>query len=160
MIDIDAGKIDAFLSALTLEQARFNGEISARYRAWVQIIFDDIVELTPQWSGNLASNWRISLSATQEPEVTLPAKARLWPLPPFTDPYKRGDQPAVDIAKARFDDLGKFGYAEQIFIYNPTEIAAEVEAEAVPLRGVNLLDGRVAMIAHAQSYYSVFSPPV
>lgn len=83
----------------------------------------------------------------------------MWPLPFGIEPKQRGDAQAVDISKARFDGV-TFGYSEQVFIYNPTEIAPAVESQSIYIRGVNLLDGRVAMIAHAQAFYSNFSPPV
>ena len=157
MVDIDFSGVDAFLQALEREQISFNTQVSAKYRQWVRIIFNDIVELTPQWSGNLASNWNISLSSGQLDEQTISRKAHMWPLPPFVEPFQRGDSPAVDISKARFDDV-MFGYSDQVYIYNPSEIANAVENQSIYIRGVNLLDGRVAMIAHAQAFYSSFSP--
>lgn len=159
MVELDVSQIDAFLSALETEQRSFNNQISEKFREWVRVIFYDIVELTPQWSGNLAANWNISTSSIENPEQTIPEKAYLWPLPHYVEPHKRGDPEAVAISKARFDDE-QFGYSNQVYIYNPTEIAPAVEAQSIHIRGVNLLDGRVAMIAHAYSFYSTFSPPL
>lgn len=157
MVDIDFSGLESFLSALEAEQKRFNADISVLYQKWVQHIFYDIIELTPQWSGNLAANWYLSLGAGQQGEQTIAAKAYLWPLPHYVEPHQRGDEEAVSISKARFGGE-TFGYSDQVFIYNPTSIAQEVEDQSIPLRGVNLLDGRVAMIAHAQSFYSTYMP--
>ena len=65
MINIDFSGVDAFISAIEVEQARFNNQISTLYQKWVKIIFYDIVELTPQWSGNLAANWYVSTSSAR-----------------------------------------------------------------------------------------------
>lgn len=157
MINIDFSGVDAFISAIEVEQARFNNQISTLYQKWVKIIFYDIVELTPQWSGNLAANWYVSTSSAQGPEQTIPAKAAMWPLPAFVEPHQRGDAEAVDISKSHFDDV-IFGYHDQVYIYNPTAIAPQVEEQSIYIRGVNLLDGRVAMIAHAQALYSSYNP--
>lgn len=159
MVDLDITGIDAFLSAIETEQKNFNNQISEKYREWLRVIFYDIVELTPQWSGNLAANWFISTSSSTGSEETIAEKSYMWPLSPFVEPHQRGDEPAVSISKARFDEE-VFGYSNQVYIFNPAEIAPEVEAQSIYIRGVNLLDGRVAMIAHAYSFYSTFSPPL
>lgn len=156
MVNIDFAGVDAFLATLELAQKAFNNQITEKYREWVRIIFYDIIELTPQWSGNLAANWFISHDSDSGAEERIPAKEFMWPLPPNTEPHRRGDPEAVEISKARFDPT--FGYSEQTFIYNPAEIAPEVEAQAIYIRGVNLLDGRVAMIAHAMNVYSTYNP--
>lgn len=157
MVDLDLSQLDRYLLDLELAQNSFNNQISQKFREWVRLIFYDIVELTPQWSGNLAANWYISTSTSDGPEQTIPEKSYFWPKPTYVEPHHRGDEPAVSISKQRFDDL-EFGYSSQVFIFNPTEIAPQVEAQSISIRGVNLLDGRVAMIAHAFSFYSVFSP--
>lgn len=159
MVDIDFSQIDTFLAEVEREQLAFNNQISLRFREWVRAIFYDIVELTPQWSGNLAANWNISTSSLGNPEETIPAKAYMWPLPLYVEPHKRGDPEAVGISKARFDDA-EFGYSNQVYIYNPVEIAPAVEAQSIHIRGVNLVDGRVAMIAHAYAVHSNFSSPL
>ena len=159
MVDIDFSGVDAFIQELETTQRNFNNTVSTRYRDWVRVIFYDIAELTPQWSGNLAANWNISTTGDSGAEQTIAAKAHMWPLPFGVEPKQRGDAAAVDISKARFDGL-TFGYSEQVSIYNPAEIAPAVESQSIYIRGVNLLDGRVAMIAHAQAFYSNFSPPV
>jgi hypothetical protein len=159
LVDIDFSGVDVFLSGVELEQKSFNKMVSAKYRQWVEIIFDDIVELTPQWSGNLAANWNISTDGESSSEMTIPQKAHMWPLPPYTEPFRRGDPAAVSISKARFAE-SIFGYSDQVYIYNPTEIAQAVEDHSIYIRGVNLLDGRVAMIAHAQAFYANFNPPL
>ena len=160
LVEINFDGVDRFLDEITALHASFNESVSKAYRSWVRFIFNDIVELTPQWSGNLASNWRISLSSSQESEDTIANKALMWPPGPYVKPFFRGMDPAVQISEARFDNFEQFGYSQQVFIYNPTEIAQQVEDHSIHLRAVNLLDGRVAMLAHAQALYSMYMPPV
>jgi len=156
LVNVDFAGIDAFLAALDVQQKAFNNQVTEKYREWVRIIFYDIIELTPQWSGNLAANWFMSTTSDEGVEQTIASKAYMWPLPKDMAPYQRGDPQAVEISKARFDP--SFEYAEPVFIFNPAEIAPEVEAHSIYIRGVNLLDGRVAMIAHALNVYATYDP--
>jgi len=156
LVDVDISGLGAFLSALEAEEKAFTNHIDEKYREWVRVIFYDIIELTPQWSGNLAANWFMSTTSDSGGEETIAAKAYLWPLPVGAQPHRRGDPEAVAISKARFDS--SFSYKEPVFIFNPAEIAPEVEAHSIYIRGVNLLDGRVAMVAHALNVYSTYNP--
>lgn len=157
MVDIDFSGVDAFLTQLDALQRSFNESVNERFKMWVQEIFVDIVQLTPQWSGNLASNWFIGVNSQSESEQTIPEKAFMWPIDAYALPYERGDSPAVDVSIARIDDE-KYGYLDTVYIYNPTEIAPQVEEHLINIRPVNLLDGRVAMVSHAAFFYSSYQP--
>lgn len=158
MVELDTSGIDAFLLQLDALQKSFNLQVNARYQHWIETIFTDIVELTPQWSGNLAANWYVGPDALSATESTIAAKAAMWPLDIYAVPHERGDAEAVNVSLARMAEQ-KFNWAEQVYIYNPTEIAPQVEAESIYIRPENKVDGRVHMIAHAQYFYSSYQLP-
>lgn len=158
MVELDTSGVDAFLLQLNTLQASFNDQVNERFRYWVGVIFEDIVTLTPQWSGNLASNWYVGVDALSASESTIPEKSSMWPLDLYAAPNVRGDLDAVDISLERLS-AEKFDWLDTVYIYNPTEIAPEVEAESIYIRPENKVDGRVHMIAHAAFYYSSYQPP-
>ena len=158
MVELDTSGVDAFLLQLDTLQAGFNSQVNEKFRHWVEVIFTDIVELTPQWSGNLAANWYVGVDALSASESTIAEKGSMWPLDLYEAPNVRGDLDAVDISLERFASE-KFDWTDKVYIYNPTEIAPEVEAESIYIRPENKVDGRVHMIAHAAFYYSSYQPP-
>lgn len=158
MVELDTSGIDAFLLQLNTLQASFNSQVNERFRHWVGVIFEDIVQLTPQWSGNLAANWYVGVDALSEAENTIPEKAIMWPLDLYAAAHERGDEAAVEISLRRFAEE-TFNWSERVYIYNPTEIAPDVEAQSIYIRPENLVDGRVHMIAHAAFFYSSYQPP-
>lgn len=157
MVELDTSGIDAFLLQLDALQKSFNFQVNAKYRQWVDVIFTDIVELTPQWSGNLAANWYVGKDAMSASESTIAAKESMWPLDLYSVPYERGDPDAVSISLARMETQ-EFVWADQVYIYNPTSIAPQVEAESIYIRPENKVDGRVHMIAHAEYFYASYQP--
>ena len=124
---------------------------------WVEEVFTDIVQLTPQWSGNLASNWYLGVGTMGEQESVIPEKAFFWPLDEALEAFERGDSPAVERSLDRLSGVD-FGYLDTVYIYNPSAIAQDVEDESIYIRPVNKVGGQVFMVAHAYSYYSSFQP--
>ena len=53
------GGAAAFKARLKAVMPTIEAEINTKYRKLVRKVFTDLVENSPQWSGNLASNWRI-----------------------------------------------------------------------------------------------------
>ena len=145
------------MSALESEQNSFNNQVNEKYRQWVSIIFHDMISLTPQWSGNLAANWFVNNTGPTGSEQTIPEKGMVFGTASTPEPHEMGDNDAIAISAARFDDL-VFSYLQPVFIFNNADIAQKVEDETVYIRPVNKVDGRVAMVAYAQSFYSVYNP--
>jgi hypothetical protein len=156
VLDIDTSGIDQFISELDAEQRLLNRYVNQQYLRLVEIVFRDILRTTPQWSGNLAANWFIGVNNQYETEQTIPEKDLMWGNANI-QPHRMGDLNAIEISEARLEGL-VFSYLDEIYIYNPTEIAPEVEAHTVYIRPVNLLDGRVAMAAYTAAKYEVLNP--
>ena len=157
MVELDLSGVDAFLRSLETEQKSFNSQVNAKYRQWVSIIFHDMLDLTPQWSGNLTANWFINNTGPTGSEQTIPEKAQVFATAAGTEPHVRGDYDAIAISAARFDDL-VFSYLQPVFIFNNANIAQQVEDHTVYIRRDNLVDGRVAMVVYAHDFYSVYNP--
>ena len=79
------GGAAAFKARLRAVMPTIEAEINTKYRKLVRKVFTDLVENSPQWSGNLASNWYISSGNYSEGNKWTP-----WDDPEKT-PRIRGD---------------------------------------------------------------------
>jgi hypothetical protein len=97
-----------------------------------------LVKNTPQYTGNLATNWYISLgdNPSYNPIATY-VGPESWK--PIENPYIRGHELAVSTAYSR--EIAKLsnlserifkGNLRQVKLVNPTPYASEVEAGIVP----------------------------
>lgn len=145
MAAIQINNIQALIDDIERQKLRMLGQITAGVRAVAAAIFTDLVQNTPQYSGNLVLNWRIAFGPwtanyRQSPSYGVRTK----------NPYKRGDNPAV--AEALESELFKLDSARwnsKIRITNTAPYADEVEAGKGPggqkLRAVNLTNDGVVM---------------
>ena len=145
-LGFEAGGIRQFNSELSLAMAALDLEITRSYVAWTKGIFRDLVMGSPQWSGDLASNWRYGVGAVDYTYNELPNRAAANQMWSAADVYERGAEPAVSIGMANFESTRKPTWRDKVYISNSTPIAAEVEAHTVKIRPENLLYGQVAMI--------------
>lgn len=158
MVELDTSGIDQFLRELEEEQRSMNAWVQLKYYLLVQIVFSEILHGTPQWSGNLAANWYVGVNSMPESEHTIPEKAAFWDSPTHAvEPHQMGDAPAMSISEPRVEGL-VFSIYDDVYIYNPTEIAPAVEAHSIYIRPVNLLDGRVVMTQYAADKYQSYNP--
>ena len=149
------GGAAAFKARLKAMMPTIEAEINTKYRKLVRKVFTDLVENSPQWSGNLASNWRIGSGGyTQIAEYD----PQDW----YTEnPYQMADDPAVAMTLMReVPKLDSIIYKSPVRIFNPTPYAAEVEAgegPGRPIREVNKLAeyGGVAMIGYVNQKYNL-----
>lgn len=164
VVEINTSGIAAFVKALQAERERLNLELCMAYRTWVLVIQKDIAELTPQWGGNLASNWYIDIGAptsTAQSLGDLSVRSYRSKAVGMKAPYSRGADPAVanSVNRAKSFPIPKI--TDQIFIHNPVEYAEAVEFDIgpQPIRPVNRVPraatGKVAMVYHAQLKYSL-----
>ena len=162
MLEIDTSGVPAFTSWLDAEVVRVELELRQLYRAWAVKIFSTIVELSPQWSGNLAANWFIEANhATATPQwIAGPPHAQngVTRGPPL---YSRGMAPATDISMARAAAAPIFSLRDTVYIHNPVDYADEVENDtSTPrIRPINRIPrsevGKVAMVHHAAARFAV-----
>ena len=167
MLAIDASGANAFADWLESEAYGLLTYVRAFFRSWALQIHADIAELTPQWTGNLAANWWLSVNGTPGSEVFLgdPSVKRPEHGRAFT-PYSRGMEPAVSISLARAAQVPLPKVQDVLYIYNPVSYAQEIEDDTSDprVRPVNRLPraetGRVAMISYAYAKYSKGSNPL
>lgn len=164
MIEIDTSKVSAFVKALQAERARLNLEIRMAYRQWAVVIHADIATLTPQWGGNLASNWYLDIGAptsTAQELGDLGVRSYRSKAAGLRAPYSRGADPAVANSLARGKAFPIPTITDHVFIHNPVEYAEAVELDVGPrpIRAVNRVPrattGKVAMVYHAQLKYGL-----
>lgn len=164
MIKIDKQAIAAFRAQLKLERARLDLEITQAFQAWTVRIFRQLVEGSPQWSGNLAANWNYSVGFPSDEYSRIPNKTGDAEYGPkgFFHPdtsqgvYQMGHPLAVNLAMLRMQSQVKGTWRDLVFLTNntPMDDSADYLVDAiqkgdVKLRTVNaaylLIDRVVSM---------------
>lgn len=139
--------LQALARQLKEEVVKLHSYADTTFRSAVTEVFEVIVKGTPQYSGNLATNWHISTEASGG-SYAIVANAGKYPL---DRPYQRGDDPAVTAAlSAAKAVISAAKYGTDLYVYNPVPYMAQVEAGQGPhglaLRPENLVDGEVIML--------------
>lgn len=134
-------------------KAEIEANLEAQFEAETQRIFKHLVEVTPQWSGDLAANWRISLTPT-EGAYQSPFKQPEWQNGPWAH---MGDPAAVAYALASSQNV-EISYKNPVYftngtplIFSTTLVAGDGTSSVV--RPENLIDGKVAMVSYILSTY-------
>lgn len=142
------------LSALKAKIARMQATVETRVAKTVEIklsaMFSELVAITPQYTGNLASNWYIDVgSAPTYRPINAYRSPEVWEK--LSDPYQLGSDPAVTTTTGRelrkLKDLRRLIFTQglrTIRIVNTAPYASDVEVGVGPrgrlLREVNLRD--------------------
>lgn len=150
MIKIEGlGQIQQFCNELDRAMLELDLGISRAFENWTKKIFHQLVDTTPQFTGNLAAAWNYSLHAPDYSYTPIPAKEEnaAWSTYNQFEPRQRGDERATSIAFARADEIHPT-WRDVVYFTNPAEIASWVEKHMIIIRPVNLVDGRVAMIQY------------
>ena len=139
-----------FRFSLEAEKARLTKTLTNKYKAYVQLVFKDLVTHSPQWSGHLTANWQLLLTN----EVV--GGVYPWKTKPFQRPaLQRGDPAAVNFAIGNsLHKIEKIRWNTKVTFANPVEYGDELESGLVPVRPVNLVRGRVALAQYIASKYS------
>lgn len=140
--------LDEFCRGLIAAVDAIEADWSAKYRYWVMELFQEILEGSPQWSGNFAANWNVSKGAFSSAYA------------PFNEGEKdarfRGHYDAVFQAQARSKaTLDSLTLRDQVFINNLTPYGVnvarnELEYTKMPfLRAGNYIDPRPYPLGNA-----------
>lgn len=148
MIQLDTSGIASFMTALNLEMARLDREISFVFYKWTARIFQELVEDTPQWSGDLAANWNYSVNQPDYSYSRIPNKTgddvRVdWHLQ-NQGVFERGHPNAVMTAMSKFATVPQPSWRDVVYFANATPIAPDLPT--IKIRPVNLVDGKVVTI--------------
>lgn len=121
-------------------------KMSLKYFAFTQQVFKSLVVTSPQWSGNLASNWNYSVNVPDNTYFEIYEKQE-------SPTYKVGADPAVGKALARAASVAVPTWRQPVFITNATpsdEAGYLVQGIAdgqVKLRPVNLMPAQGMIIS-------------
>ena len=126
MLEVEVKGINAMVAKLRKHQLIMQGKITETKRKLVRDVFTDLVKGSPQWSGNLASNWYIEFHGN---------KGSYSPIDNY-DPqnwkdvehYQAGADPAVSRTLQReLSKLNQIRWNSKVQIVNYTPYAQEVE---------------------------------
>lgn len=142
--------------------------VTRAYQNFIRTVFTDIVQHTPQWSGNLASNWRIEVGRYWQGRVRydqLSTYKNDGSYKSINEPFSAGLNPAVDDALLEAEySIQNIKWNSRIRIVNYTPYAEDVEVGLPPedsggFRDKNLFHGPnvpahgIAMVAYAEMKY-------
>lgn len=129
--------------------------LNITYQQLLRQVFTELVNGTPQWSGDLAANWNFSVNAPDYSYTETPMKGQAAELHSRFEPRHAGDQEAVRMSLARMEAvIDKVSWRDRVHFTNATPIAEAVENQTIYIRPVNLLEsGGVAMLSHIRYKY-------
>ena len=140
--------LDALTAKLAKAQVMMEQKVAEVVEKKLRLVFTDLVKSTPQYTGNLASNWYIELGDKspyrQLPEYKPPGGWVKW-----DEPYEMGKDPAVsntlDREFAKLQNLRTYLFSSsehKIKLVNTSPYAEAVEAnqgpDNLPIRAVNI----------------------
>lgn len=153
-ISLELKGLESFRRGLRAAIAEIEQKVSFRYAAWTLRVFEDLVENTPQWSGDTAANWRYSVGTPDGTYQPTLGKTAYWDTEnrhaPWNrpDPLKRGDPFATAQAIERAQSGPTPNWRQPVFFTNNTPIAPDLESNSVYIRPVNLVGGVLAMASY------------
>lgn len=158
--------IEAAIQKLRKHKLLIPGKIAQTKRNLVYAVWVDLIKNTPQWSGNLVSNWAIEVSGRiggyNELKSYYPPYAfstKEW-IAENGQPKKRGDD--IDYMLLFGKNLvDTIKWNSKVTIKNYADYASEVDQTIGPLgrpiRQVNIHPnyGKVAMVGYVETKYKV-----
>lgn len=159
----DLGPCDEFAKQIELMQAKLDLQVSYFFQGWTQRLFRELLMGTPQWSSDLVRSWNYSTDAPDysytpsgykdEPlgggygGMLVGSKAAHFRSAKDFAPLHRGYLSGVE-ATMQKASLAYVDWRQKVYFTNPAPIAAQVEAHAIKIRPINLVNGQVAMVQH------------
>ncbi len=152
MASFDLG-IDKSLARIAKQKNKLATTVTQAKQNLVTAAFEDVVRLTPQFSGNLASNWKIEIHGVPAGYKRIANyRVRDWRKVPKR--YKMGDDPAVSRSNKELAKVSAIRWNSRVSIVNRTPYAQEIQdAPASTIRSVNLVNGEVAMANYVRMKY-------
>jgi hypothetical protein len=142
--------VASFEKELAQAFAVLEAKMSVKYYTFTQEVFKSIVVTSPQWSGNLASNWNYSINAPDTSYVE--AAEKKLASEKFYDAYEVGSNPAVGRSIARAAAAAVPSWRTPVYITNTTPsdqagyLVEEIAGGKVKLRPVNMVPAQGAII--------------
>lgn len=138
---------------------RAQGRVTEDLQERVLTMFVDLLQVTPQWSGNLVSNWQIVVGGQTRAQAyqELPNKSIAWGR---IGVHKMGDQEAVDYTLSReLPRINTIRWNSKLAFVNVAPYAEEVQRGQGPdgraIRDVNKdAVGSVMMATYIATKYN------
>ncbi len=157
-----------FIRRLKKERVNIERKVAETHRRVIKHIFEDLVRVTPQYSGNLVSNWYIEFTGNKASYRQIPGyvEPHLFDFTPDAQKYQMGMDPMVSTTIEReIAKLPKIRYNTKVTIVNKAPYAEDVEhaigpddefGNPRPIREENILEayGGVAMKGYIEMKYS------
>lgn len=128
MITVRADILARSIQSLNRRKTALVDEVNKQYRKKVYAIFKDLLQVWPQFSGDMTSNWQIVKSPSEEKAYKMwpekfSAQAATGPAAYNKDfaPHQAGDAAAVDFAFTR-SKFVPFTYKDKIHFVNATPL--------------------------------------
>lgn len=167
MASIGFTGLQAAMRKLEKHKLLIHGQIADTKRRIVKHVLTDLVTNSPQWSGNLASQWYVEHASSPKGSYKpLPEYMTPYAWEPLYDPHQMGDNPAVANTLAReLPKVASIKWNSSVKIVNYAPYAEDVENNIGPegmdgtqheIRPENLLPsyGAVAMVGYASMKYN------
>ena len=115
MITVDASKLKKAQETLIRLRSRLIQQINVSYKARVDKVFLDVLNVSPQWSGDYVANWFMVVAGQGLPGyVESPFKES-------ESAKQKGDAAAVNYAYQASRSVS-YNYKQRITFYNPTPL--------------------------------------
>ena len=149
MISLSTSKQSAFDAQVDAAFVKLEAEMSLKFAAFTHKVFRSIVLTSPQWSGNLTSNWNYSIKAPDESYSEI-AEKELSQVRNY-DPFEVGSNPATGRVLAKVAAAAVPSWRDTVYITNATPnestgyLVDSIIAGKVNLRPVNLVPAQGAI---------------
>ncbi len=158
--------LSEFDTALDRALDALEREVTFAFRGFTVTVFRELVENSPQWSGNLAANWNIGINAPSPEYSEMSTKTGSWyghadqQHRGAFDPFVRGAPFAVGVALGR--NLPKtrvIKFNDTVYLSNNTPYLHHVAADESDdgkspyIRPENKIDGVVALGEYVKAKY-------
>lgn len=143
-------------AALKKANERIVANANRRYRAIVYKMFEDLLDVSYQYSGNFTMNWTIMAGEGHgDPGYTeYPVKASV----DYQQPHAAGDLPAIDFARQRAVRV-PFNYKDKVYFVNgsPLHFTEDTvtgpDGKTMKLRPENIIPGGVMLKSYLLAKY-------
>jgi hypothetical protein len=141
-----------------LALARSQGRVTREYRKQVRLMFTDLLQATPQWSGNLVMNWQLVVGGQSRASAYSEQPNYAVAFGPFVQ--KMGSPEAINATLAReIQKVKQIRWNTRVAFVNVAPYAEDVQRgqgpEGRPIRDVNKdATGSVMMATYIASKYN------
>lgn len=151
---IGTGSLNAFVKKSEAAKAKLRLKAGVYIQRRVKMILKDALTVSPQWSGNYALNWFVSLkgeTASYDPTFKVDD---YWKL----SPKEAGDKVSISMAMRREQtNIDRIKWNSKVAIQNVAPIAEDIEAGRVRLRPENTIPMGLGVVYYLNTKYKVLS---